>query len=138
MKKIITVLCVALLCCMVLTACSSPVTFQTSGASYDVAEITSSNEVSGMAPGSGNTFLVVKLGTAENSLDDAQASFLPAGGTPSYVTDGTTLYPCKAIAFQSDGSRVQTVLVYEVPLDWANAKEFSLGGNDFSPVALKK
>ena len=60
MKKIITVLCVALLCCMVLTACSSPVTFQTSGASYDVAEITSSNEVSGMAPGSGNTFLVVK------------------------------------------------------------------------------
>ena len=24
------------------------------------------------------------------------------------------------------------------PLDWANAKEFSLGGNDFSPVALKK
>lgn len=138
MKKILTVICIALLCCMVFTACSAPVSFQTSGASYEVKSITTSEQSLGITSTDGNTMLTITLGASDKSLDDAQASFFPAGGTPSYVTDAGAQYPCKEMAIQSNGAQVQVVLVYEVPTDWSSGKEFSLGGNNFSPVALKK
>ncbi|WP_066688058.1 hypothetical protein [Christensenella intestinihominis] len=139
MKKFISIVCTLLVLTAALCACAPAVTFQTSGAGYEVAAIKTAEQALDRTAGSGNTLLTVTLATSDRDLDDAQSSFMPVDGEPCYVTDGSGQYPCARLAFESNGTDVQAVLLFEVPSGWAaGGKEFSLGGSAFSPVALKK
>lgn len=138
MKKLITTISLILVLAVSLCACAPAITFQTSGAQYEVAQIATAEQALDHTASRGNTLLSITLKTNDNSLDDAQNAFMPVGGEPCYVTDGATQYPCIALSFQSNGTAVQAVLLFEVPGDWERTKEFSLGGSSFSAVALKK
>lgn len=139
MKKTTITICITLLLTAMLCACAPAVTFQTSGGQYDVVKISASETALEHTAPSGQTLLTITLKTSSKNLDDAQASFMPAdGGEPCYVTDGGEQYPCKSLAFESNGVSDQIVLLFEVPSDWTHSKEFSLGGAGFAAVALKK
>ncbi|MBC5647662.1 hypothetical protein [Christensenella tenuis] len=139
MKKLISIICTLLVLTLILCACSPAVTFQTSGAGYEVVAVETGEQALSRTAESGNTLLTILLKTSDSNLDDAQNSFMPVDGEPCYVTDGGEQYPCATLAFESNGSDVQAVLLFEVPSDWSSGgKEFSLGGGAFSPVALKK
>ena len=139
MKKFISIVCALLVFTVVLCSCAQAVTFQTSGAGYEVVSVETGEQALGKTAGSGNTLLTIILKTSDQYLDDAQGSFMPVDGEPCYVTDGGQQYPCAALAFESNGTDVQAVLLFEVPAAWASGtKEVSLGGGTLSPVALQK
>lgn len=138
MKKIIVTVCITLLLAITLCACAPAVTFQTAGGQYDVVKTATAETALDHTAANGSTLLTIILKTNSKNLDDAQSSFMPAEGTPCYVTNGGEQYPCKTLAFQSNGTSDQVVLLFEVPADWTKAMDFSLGAEGFAPVALKK
>ena len=122
-------------------ACSAPMTFKTSGASYEVTGAVTSGETEelGVTPAAGNTLFVLTLKADANKLDDAQNAFFGVDTPPASVSqNGGQAYECKSMAFETDGSAMQVVLVFEVPADWAHTKDFTLSGNAFGPVNLKQ
>ena len=136
MKKFIVIFCMLLCPLILLCACASGTVFQTQGAQYEVAAVETGQQMLEHTASDGNTLLSITLMAADSSLDDAQASFLPVGGEPCYVASNGRQYPCAALAFESNGSEVQAVLLFEVPAGLSG--EFTLGGSAFSAVSLKK
>ena len=139
MKKRILLIGMILAIALCLLACAAPVTFQTSGGTYEVTGTKVADEALNLAPGAGNTLFVMTLKTDASSLDDAQNSFFGVGEANAAVSQsGGQQYECKRIAFETNGRDVQTVLVFEVPADWAKTKDFTLSGDRFGPVNLKQ
>lgn len=128
-----------ILCCSILFGCSSEdIEFLADGVTYEVAEIVTAQSDEGISAPAGGTLLIIRLLTPSNALDSAQSAFFPIDGTPCSVAESGTQFPCTNLSFQSDGQRVQTTLIFEVPSSWEDVKDFTLSGSDFSAVALKK
>ncbi|MEG1991229.1 MAG: hypothetical protein RR351_03985 [Christensenella sp.] len=138
MKKIIAAICATLLFTLTLCSCAPAVTFKTSGGQYDVVKISTAEQAQNHTAKSGNTLLSVTLKTDAKGLDDAQNAFMPAGGEPCFVSDDAAQYPCIELTFTTDGTAVQTTLLFEVPSNLPENKSLTLGGSSFTPVALKK
>ena len=139
MKKRVFLICMILVFACCLFACAAPVTFQTAGGSYEVTGTATSDGALGITPGAGSTLFVLTLKTDAQNLDDAQNSFFGINTAHSSVSqNGGQAYECKSLAFETDGSDVQTVLVFEVPADWASTKDFTLSGEGFGSVNLKQ
>ncbi|MEA5004734.1 MAG: hypothetical protein VB081_14700 [Christensenella sp.] len=138
MKKNISLLCLVLVACTLLMACAAPVTFQTSGAQYEILQMKTEEQALTLTASGGNTLFVMTLGVDDKKLDDAQNAFFSPEGTKASVSDGSGSYECKQMAFETNGSKTQAVLVFEVPAAFTQVKDFTLSGNGFGPVNLQK
>ena len=139
MKRKVSVICIICVMLLCVVSCAAPITFQTSGASYEVTGIRLANQELNFTPGAGNTLLVLTLKTDNASLDDAQNSFFGVNASPATVSqNGGQQYPCVRFGIETDGRSVQVVLVFEVPADWGNTKAFTLSGESFGAVNLNQ
>ncbi|WP_066646139.1 hypothetical protein [Christensenella timonensis] len=138
MKKRLFFVCLLLTACLTLMACAAPITFQTSGAQYEIVQMETADQALSLTPSAGNTLFVMTLSVGDDKLDDAQNAFFSTDGAKASVADGSGSYECKQIAFETNGSQTQAVLVFEVPAAFAQVKDFTLSGNGFGPVNLQK
>lgn len=138
MKKRIILICLVLVFAVSLISCAAAITFRTSGAQYEVVEMKTAEQSNNLTASGGNTLFVMILSADDKTLDDAQNAFLSVDGVPASVSDGSGSYECREMSFKTDGSRMQIELVFEVPASFAQVKDFTLSGNGFGPVSLKK
>ncbi len=135
--KRLAVLFVVLAFAGALTACSKiSITVADEKLNFLKADISESFE--GVVPAEGNSILTIRFAAQNPNPDLTKISDAFFGDTPSTVSDGSATYPCKSIAFENTGGKVDVIPVFEIPSSFAGSgKTLTLSGNAFSPIELK-
>ena len=97
-----------------------------------------SDSFEGIAPAAGNSILTLRFVAKNQNPDLTKISEGFFGETPCTLSDGTNSYPCKSIAFENNGGKLNVLPVFEVPSSLAGSgAKLTLSGNAFSSIQLK-
>ena len=120
-----------------LTACTNvSVTIAEEQLDFLKADISDSFE--GITPEAGNSILTIRFVAKNQNPDLTKISEGFFGETPCTLSDGTNTYPCKSIAFENNGGKINVLPVFEVPSSLAGSgATLTLSGNAFSSIQLK-
>lgn len=120
-----------------LTACTNIVlTIADEQLDFLKADISESYE--GILPAADNSILTVRFVAQNPNPDLTKISDGFFGETPCSVSNGSDTYPCKSIAFENNGGKINVIPVFEIPSSLkGTGTTLTLSGNAFSPIELK-
>ena len=120
-----------------LTACTNvTLTIADEQLNFLKADISESYE--GIVPAAGNSILTLRFAAQSQNPDLTKISDGFFGETPCTVSNGSGTYPCKSIAFENNGGKIDVIPVFEVPSSLAGSgTTITLSGSAFSSLDLK-
>lgn len=136
-RKPLALFITVLLVAVALTACSEvSVKIGEEQLNFLKADVSESYE--GIVPADGNSILTLRFVAQNPNPDLTKISDAFFGETPCTLSNGNDTYPCKSIAFENNGGKIDVLPIFEVPSSLkGSGTMLTLSGSAFSPIQIK-